>query len=93
MTPKSGHRFSDQVMRRVKAHDPEKGPPVFGPGRARDQGELLCMGLFSSFLGAGFRPLTFPNRIPSHLRGRKSLRVSLTCSFAPPFNPWSRAFG
>jgi hypothetical protein len=30
MIPKSGYRFSDEIMRETKAHDPEKWVPVFG---------------------------------------------------------------
>jgi hypothetical protein len=37
MTPKSGYRFSDKVMRRSKAHDPEKWAPVFGQGHAQSK--------------------------------------------------------
>jgi hypothetical protein len=33
MIPKSGNRFSDQIMR-IQTHDPEKWEPVFGSGHA-----------------------------------------------------------
>jgi hypothetical protein len=39
MIPKSGFRFSDQIMLKEK-HDPEKWTPVFGSDHAQSKIEL-----------------------------------------------------
>src|SRR5262245_5866921 len=42
MIPKSGHRFSDQIMLR-QMHDPETWSPVFGPDHASTK-SLIALG-------------------------------------------------